>query len=609
MTHSRKNVKLFRSCLLCLALVLLFVQGLQPNAQAQPGTPELQQADNNPQTGSAGKAWGSVNGPFASWAWPFVFTQMGHVISSYQRYGDLSEAYFHHGIDILANDGTPVRTPCAGQVVNVENYVSGNSLYWEVAILDAQGYVWQYHHLDYSSIPQAIHQAYVAYQANPSTGGFVPANSLLGSIVFWPEVSFGYRFNHIHLNILAAGDVYLNPLDFFIDDDQQAPVIHELGLYIGSNTLITGNTIPAGTNYSLYAKVSDLYRSQVYSLPPNRVEYSLDGGPWELVWDFNTLPGGSSATSFVNNYYLPDRTMGDYENRVFYINLGFSTGGQKQFPQTPGEHKLKLRVWDHAYNQSQSLFNWIITEAIPDTGCTGGNGLVRQIVVSPENGVWIDDLKLGLVLSHRKRGEIRLSLQGPQDSAPVLLIASPTDSFANYSLVLDDSSTLPINDGNDDRTSAPYYVRTAGPLTDGTLDHYRGQRSTGTWTVRICDATPQNNSNGQLYLLDLRISGQANMRPIAQSVVLQSLPGKNLPIKLEAWDADGDSLSWTLLSQTQHGQLSGTAPNLIYKPDRGFVGTDSFSFEVHDGHQSSEVALVSIIIKELQLFIPMIMRP
>ena len=55
--------------------------------------------------------------------------------------------------------------PVWRQVVNIENYQPGNSLYWEVAILDPEGYVWQYHHIDRNTIPQSIFDKYNEWKA------------------------------------------------------------------------------------------------------------------------------------------------------------------------------------------------------------------------------------------------------------------------------------------------------------------------------------------------------------------------------------------------------------------------------------------------------------
>ena len=283
------------------------------------------------QTGSAGVAWGDPNGLHSVYDWPFSVVQMGHVIQSYQNYSSgTSAAYFHHGMDMIAPNGTDVYTRSGGQVVNVENYQPGNSLYWEIAILDAEGYVWQYHHIDRNTIPQAILDKYNEWLSNPSTGGYIPANTYIGDIVYWTVTSFGYRFNHAHLNILAAGDAYLNPLEFHtLLNDTQSPEIQAIGLLNG-NTLVSGNI--ASGNYGMYVRTRDLFLSSVYYLPPYKTEFSIDGGPWTTVWEFDDLPGGAIDTAYVNDFYVARSTCGNYSCRDFYIDLGFTTGGQRSFP-------------------------------------------------------------------------------------------------------------------------------------------------------------------------------------------------------------------------------------------------------------------------------------
>ena len=198
----------------------------------------------------------------ATYAWPFTVVQMGHAIQSYQNYSSgTSAAYFHHGIDIMAPNGTQVYNRSGGQVVNVENYQPGNDLYWEVAVLDPEGYIWQYHHIDKNTIPQAIKDAFAAYQANPTSGGFIAPDTYIGNIVYWPVTSFGYRFNHIHLNILGAGGAYMNGMEFHAPlADTVAPVLTTIGL-LKNNTVTAGNTVSG--DYGLYVRAKDLMMSPV----------------------------------------------------------------------------------------------------------------------------------------------------------------------------------------------------------------------------------------------------------------------------------------------------------------------------------------------------------
>ena len=46
-----------------------------------------------------------------------------------------------------------------------------------------------------------------------------------------------------------------------------------------------------------------------------------------------------------------------------------------------------------------------------------------------------------------------------------------------------------------------------------------------------------------------------------------------------------------------HGTLSGIAPNLVYTPDAGYYGSDSFTFKANDGLADSNIATVKIAIE------------
>jgi subtilisin-like proprotein convertase family protein len=560
------------------------------------------------QTGSAGIAWGDPDGEHSRYGWPFPFEQMGHLISSYQNYdpnNNPSQAYFHHGIDMVAPDGTNVRTPVRGQVVNVEQY-GYNYLYWEVAILDPEGYVWQYHHIEQSSIPQAIRQAYAAWQADPVNGGFVPANSHLGNIVTWPESSFGFYFHHIHLNILAAGDIYLNPLDFLDDTytDTQAPKVQEVGLFTGTNTLVSGNTIAYGTPYSIYLKARDLFMSQVYYLPPHRINYRIDDGELRTVWDFRQIPGGASDTQYVNKFFLPGITYGNYERREFYMDMGFTTDGVNPLPTEPGIYKMDIEIWDYSYNRATWTYRWTITEAIPDNGCANGRGVRKTITIDEDS--YIEDIDLGVAIEHIARGELRVLLKGPMDSSPTVLIPDGTDTNLNYNLLIDDASTGMINDGNRDDLRPPFFNRNAGPVTDGSLDHYIGMNARGVWEVFVCDN--KSGNTGKVWDLDLRILTTDNLPPTADPQDITAASGQPTGIVLTGSDPEGQPLSYRLTSQPQHGTLSGTAPNLIYTSNSDFIGTDRFSFVVNDGEIDSQEAIVTITVIP-RLYLPIILCP
>jgi subtilisin family serine protease len=67
-------------------------------------------------------------------------------------------------------------------------------------------------------------------------------------------------------------------------------------------------------------------------------------------------------------------------------------------------------------------------------------------------------------------------------------------------------------------------------------------------------------------------------------------------ITLAATDADGDPLTYSVVSGPVHGELSGSPPNLTYTPTANYNGTDSFTFRAHDAARDSNLATVAITV-------------
>lgn len=79
-----------------------------------------------------------------------------------------------------------------------------------------------------------------------------------------------------------------------------------------------------------------------------------------------------------------------------------------------------------------------------------------------------------------------------------------------------------------------------------------------------------------------------NTAPVADDQKLTVAQGGSLPITLTGSDADGNLLTFALLDAPRHGTLSGTGAQLTYTPSAGFVGTDTFGFNVGDGHANDD---------------------
>ena len=61
---------------------------------------------------------------------------------------------------------------------------------------------------------------------------------------------------------------------------------------------------------------------------------------------------------------------------------------------------------------------------------------------------------------------------------------------------------------------------------------------------------------------------------------------------------DAEPLEYKVVTPPAHGALTGTAPNLYYQPNAGFLGADSFTFRATDAENFSNVATISIAVAE-----------
>ena len=91
-------------------------------------------------------------------------------------------------------------------------------------------------------------------------------------------------------------------------------------------------------------------------------------------------------------------------------------------------------------------------------------------------------------------------------------------------------------------------------------------------------------------------SGDENNAPVAEDQGVSTDEDTAKAITLVATDADGDSLTYAIVSQPSNGTLSGAAPNVTYTPNENYNGSDSFTFEANDGTEDSNVATVAVTV-------------
>ena len=85
-----------------------------------------------------------------------------------------------------------------------------------------------------------------------------------------------------------------------------------------------------------------------------------------------------------------------------------------------------------------------------------------------------------------------------------------------------------------------------------------------------------------------------NDPPVAHPQVVAAAPASVKPITLVGTDPEGLPLLFSVVRPPARGRLSGTAPDLAYVPDPGYLGSDSFTFEVMDSEGQVASATVDI---------------
>jgi len=112
-----------------------------------------------------------------------------------------------------------------------------------------------------------------------------------------------------------------------------------------------------------------------------------------------------------------------------------------------------------------------------------------------------------------------------------------------------------------------------------------------------------NDGKADSFDAIVNITVKLNSPPQAKDKSLAVKRDTALQITLTgSGDEDGDTITYSVVGNPQHGQLSGNAPNLTYTPNKDFIGEDSFTFKVNDGKADSAVATVKLtIVNDLSL--------
>jgi decaheme cytochrome c component MtrC/MtrF-like protein/Big-like domain-containing protein len=87
-----------------------------------------------------------------------------------------------------------------------------------------------------------------------------------------------------------------------------------------------------------------------------------------------------------------------------------------------------------------------------------------------------------------------------------------------------------------------------------------------------------------------------NLAPVVASQSRSTPSDVALPVTLGGTDANGDPLSYRIVSQAAHGKVALSGASATYRADTGFVGADSFTFAAWDGKTNSNLGSVMLTV-------------
>ncbi len=169
---------------------------------------------------------------------------------------------------------------------------------------------------------------------------------------------------------------------------------------------------------------------------------------------------------------------------------------------------------------------------------------------------------------------------------PIVLIADAPQAPSNLKLVPGtDSVDIYWEDNSDGETGFKIF-------RDGKLIYV-----TKSDVTHFTDRGLLPNST---YRYTVKATDDSEIFPTAVDQTIITTKNEPVTFTLTGSDHDDAPLSYLITQEPSHGRLTGTAPNLRYIPQEGYVGNDSFNFKVNNGENDSIIAVVTIVVKAIK---------
>ena len=205
---------------------------------------------------------------------------------------------------------------------------------------------------------------------------------------------------------------------------------------------------------------------------------------------------------------------------------------------------------------------------------------------------------------------VTINILNANDNAPVFTSSNTFTAAENQTAI----GTVTATDADGNLNSLTYSISgneisidsTSGVLTFNSAPDYE-TKSTYTATVTVSDSTFAPTQTITVNVTDVN-EGPGNNAPVAVAAShdLNLLPKDQTAkvIPLTATDADGDSLTYSIVSYPSQGSLGLSGSNVTYQTNSGVdtAQTDTFTFRAFDGAAYSDPATITVNLKTDPLY-------
>jgi hypothetical protein len=354
--------------------------------------------------------------------------------------------------------------------------------------------------------------------------------------------------------------------------------VHAAGATTLENCTFVGNQSGSRGGALIYTAASSLSSLTMESCTVTGNTAGYQGGGILIETDFNVIPTVHNCVIAGNSaQYLPDI----YAFNLQYPGPAMASLGYNLIGNTSGSSG-----WVASDLQNVNpLLGPLADHGGPTQTCALLPGSPALFAADPANFPTTD--QRGIARPQGTQADIgAFELRRPVANAGLnrtVILASAT---SYVTVTLDGTASYdPDGEGlNYYSWSGPYLVNPNSPVTTATPPP-------GIYTYTLTVTNGAGLSNSSTVTITIVAPPVAN----SQSVSVNANTSAN--VTLAGSDPIGAALTYQIVTGPANGTLSGTAPNLTYTPNSGYVGADSFTFTVTDSYGAvSAPATVSITV-------------